>query len=66
MWYVVIILSVICAGFFIWISANHKSGKRKLNEKKEKPPFRTKEVLEEYGKPMKDDEQQTVDFDDAD
>ena len=65
MWYIIIVLSVICAGLFIWVSACYKSEKRKLNEKQEKPPFRTKDVLEEYGKPMKDDEQQAVDFDDA-
>lgn len=65
MWYAVIILSVICVGFFMWVRADYKKQKREVGKKKEKPSFRTEDVLEEYGKPMKDKEHTAVDFDDA-
>lgn len=64
MCYVIIVLSVICVAFIVWAGANHKKRKSKP-PKKEKPPFRTEETLEEYGKPMKDQAQSPVDFDDA-
>ena len=65
MWYLIIILSFICVGFFMWVRADYKKKKRELNKSKNRPPFRTEDVLEEYGKPLKDKDQQSVDFDDA-
>jgi hypothetical protein len=62
---VIIILSVILAGFFIWARADYKKQERKIDKTKEKPPFRTEDVLEEYGKPMRDQEYNPVDFDDT-
>ena len=62
MWYiVVIILSVIFIGFFIWAAIDYK----KRDKKPGRPSFRTEDVLEGYGKPMKDKEEAVVDFDDA-
>jgi uncharacterized lipoprotein YddW (UPF0748 family) len=54
-----IIISIVWVGFFLL------AGWRKKNGKKNKPTFRTEEDLDEYGKPMKDDHQSTVDFEDA-
>ena len=66
MWYIaIVILSVILAVFFIWARADYKKQKSKTDETKEKPSFRTEDVLEEYGKPMKNGEQNPVNFDDA-
>lgn len=63
MCYFIVLLSVVLAGLFIWASIDYRKQK-KLNNK-EKPPFRTEEDLEEYGKPLKDEESKVVDFDDA-
>ena len=65
MWYVIIILSVICVGFFMWARADYAKRKKESDKSKDKPSFRTEDVLEEYGKPMKDNDQTSVDFDDA-
>lgn len=65
MFYVVIILSIACAVFFVWAARDYRKRKRELDEKKDKPPFRSEEDLEEYGKPMKDEDYNPVDFDDA-
>ena len=66
MWYVIIvILSIALAGFFIWARTSYKGQKKEINKTKDKPVFRTKDVLEGYGKPMKDNECNPVDFDDA-
>lgn len=65
MWYaVIIILSVVCIALFVWIKKDYEKQKRKL-DKEDKPHFRTEDVLEEYGKPMKDEDSNPVDFDDA-
>jgi len=61
-----IIVSAICVIFFIWARIDYKRRKREVGKKKDKPPFRTEEVLEEYAKPMEDEHQASVDFDDAD
>ena len=65
MWYILVILSVLCVGFSIWVRKYHKKHEKSKPVVKDKPPFRTEDVLEEYGKPMKDKDQPTVDLDDA-
>ena len=66
MWYaVIIILSVVCVALFIWVKEDYKKQRKKLNKEEDKPHFRTEDVLEEYGKPMKDKDHNPVDFDDA-
>jgi len=65
MWYIIVILSVICIAFSIWVRSYYKKQQKSKAGAKDRPPFRTEDVLEEYGKPLKDKEQPTVDFDDA-
>lgn len=65
MWYFVIVVSIVWIGFFIWARTDYKRRKREFIKKKVKPPFRSEEDLEEYGKPLEDYEKPTVDFDDA-
>ena len=62
MWYLVIIVSILLAGFFIWTNMEDRKQKKKQNKKGERPLFRTEEDLEEYGKPM---DSHPIDFDDA-
>ena len=66
MWYIIVILSVICIAFSVWVRGYYKKQEKSKRVTKDRPPFRTEDVLEEYGKPMKDKEQTTVDFEDAD
>ncbi|MGB2705564.1 MAG: hypothetical protein WBC74_01720 [Candidatus Omnitrophota bacterium] len=61
MQYFVIIVAIVCIGFFIWASVENKKRKKKQDKRKDRPLFRTEEDLEEYGKPM---ESHPVDFDD--
>jgi hypothetical protein len=42
-----------------------KRRKKEENKKQGKPQFRTAEDLDEYAKPMEDDHQKRVDFEDA-
>ena len=62
--YFIIIILLILAGFFIWIAMDSKK-KNKEDGKKDRPPFRSEQDLEEYGKKMEDTEYNPVDFDDA-
>ena len=62
MWYFIII-AVIIVGFFTWTSINSRNKEKRKRE--DKPPFRSEEDLEEYNKPMKDQDYNPVDFDDA-
>ena len=61
-----IVVSVICILFFIWTRIDYKRRKKVDNKKKYKPPFRSEEDREEYAKPMEDEHNASVDFDDAD
>lgn len=65
MWTFVIIISIICAVFFLWASMDYKKRKSENNKCRTRPRFRTERDLEEYGKPMKDEDQSSVDLDDA-
>lgn len=65
MLYFVIIVAAIFFSLFIWAAIDYKKQKKERNKKGEKAPFRTEDDLQEYGKPMKDEEHATVDFDDA-
>ena len=60
-----IVVSVICALFFIWARIDYKRRKRENNKKKDKPLFKTDKDCEEYAKPMEDEHDTAVDFDDA-
>ena len=60
-----IFVSIICVLFFIWARIDYKRRKIENNKKKYKPPFRSEEDREEYAKPMEDEHQSRVDFDDA-
>ena len=64
MWYLIGIVAVVLAGFFIY--ASMKKNKRPACGCKsdDKPAFRTEEKLSTYNKPL-DDKQSRVDFDDA-
>ena len=62
MWYLIIIISVIWIGVFIWARMDYKKRRVVNNKSKDKPAFRSEEDLEEYGKPM---EPKPVDFEDA-
>lgn len=64
MWTLLIIVSVICIGFFVWSGIDYKRRKEK-NNKAFKPPFRSEQDVQEYAKPMKGDDQSSVDLDDA-
>ena len=66
MWYIIVILSVICVAFSIWVRAYYKKQEKSNLGAKDRSAFRTEDVLEEYSKPMKDKEQTAVDFEDAD
>ncbi|MDD3905225.1 MAG: hypothetical protein PHS46_01695 [Candidatus Omnitrophica bacterium] len=65
MWKILVIISVIWVGFFIWAKIDYKRRTSENNKKKNKPPFRTENDLKEYGKPMQDEHSNKVDFDDA-
>ena len=65
MWTIVITLSVIWIAFFIWARIDSKRRKKEYKKKSDKPPFRSEADLKEYAKPMEDDHQARVDFDDA-
>lgn len=60
-----IIISVICIFFFIWSAIDYKRRKRENSKKKDKPSFRTDKDCEEYAKPMEDEHETSVDFEDA-
>ena len=66
MWLAIIIFAVIWIGFLAWITIEYKRRRKESNKKKTRPPFRTEEDLDEYAKPMKDEHQSGIDFDDAD
>lgn len=61
----IIVISVAWVGFVIWARIDSKKRREELNKKKDKPTFRTEEDLNEYAKPMNDEHQGKVDFDDA-
>ena len=65
MWYIVIILSIICVCFYVWAARDYRARKKELDKERLKPSFRSEEDLEEYKKPLKDKEHEIVDFDDA-
>ncbi|MDD5136005.1 MAG: hypothetical protein PHN63_01500 [Candidatus Omnitrophica bacterium] len=65
MWTFIILVSVIWVGFFVWARIDSKKRQKENIKKTAKPAFRTEEDLDEYGKPMKDEHQSPVDFDDA-
>ena len=62
MLYLIILITLVCIGFFVWAGSISKEQKKKQNKKNDKPLFRTEEDLEEYGKSM---DSHPVDFDDA-
>jgi len=65
MWYFVIIVSVVMIGFFIWSGADYRRQKIEREKEKDKPPFRSEQDLEEYGKSMEDKDYNPVDFGDT-
>ncbi|MFA5144270.1 MAG: hypothetical protein WC522_08950 [Candidatus Omnitrophota bacterium] len=65
MWTIIIVVSALWIGFFAWARMGDKKRRKENNKKKSKPSFRTEEDLDEYAKPMEDDHQSKVDFDDA-
>lgn len=62
MWYVVMVLSLVCIGFFMWANREDRRRKKKQDKRGEKPLFRSEDDLEEYAKSM---DPHPVDFDDA-
>lgn len=60
---IVIIISVVWIGFVLWTNLNNK--KQDNDKKGERPPFRSEKDLEEYGKPMEDEDYNPIDLDDA-
>ena len=60
--YFIAIVSIVWVGFFLLTNTRKR---RKNNKHKDKPPFRTEKDLQEYGKPMEDEHQPLIDFDDA-
>ena len=62
MLYLIVLIALVCIGFFTWTSVKDKEQKKNQNKKNDKPLFRTEEDIEEYGKPM---DSHPVDFDDA-
>lgn len=66
MWYIiVIVVSIIWVGFFVWVRMDYKRRKAESVKKKARPPFRSEEGLEGYEKPLEDCHSPTIDFDDA-
>ena len=65
MLYFVIIVAVICIILYAWAVKDYKKEKKKAEKEGEKSVFRSENDLEEYAKPMKDGDQNTVDMDDA-
>ncbi len=65
MWKIVAIISVIWVGFFVWARIDYKRRKREYKKKIDKPTFRSEKDLYEYGKPLDDEHNSRVDFDDA-
>ena len=52
MWYIIIIITAILVGFFVWTSREDKKEEKKEDMKhEEKPLFHTDEDQAEYGKP---------------
>ena len=66
MWTLIIVVSVLWIGFFIIARIDSKRRKKESEKKKTKPAFRTEEDLDEYAKPMNDEHQSRVDFEDTD
>lgn len=60
MWNLLIIASVLVICFFVWMKMDYAR-----RQKKNKRPFRTEDDLESYEKKMKDQDDNPVNFDDA-
>ena len=60
-----IVVAIACVLFFIWARIDYKRRKREKNKNNYKPPFRTDKDYKDYAKPMEDEHQESVDFDDA-
>lgn len=52
MWYFIIIISVLYAGFFVWATIDYKKREKKIEEEKDKSVCRSEDSLDEYGKKM--------------
>ena len=65
MWILIIIVSITWIGFIAWARMDSKRRKKEENKKQGKPQFRTEKDLDEYAKPMEDEHQKRVDFEDA-
>lgn len=53
MWLIiVIVLAVVCTGFYIWVNMDYKKRKKEIFREKEEPlqTCRSEDNLEEYGK----------------
>jgi hypothetical protein len=64
MLYLLIAVSIVWIGFFLWASADSRKRSEEYSKKAYKPQFRSEKDLEEYGKPIGVDPN-PVDFDDA-
>ncbi len=61
-----IIISVVWVGYFVWARIDSRRRIKELAKRKMKPPFRTEGDVDKYAKPMEDEHQSRVDFEDAD
>jgi len=52
MWYFIIIIVLLYAGFFVWASIDSKKREKKIEKEQDKSVCRSEESLDEYGKKM--------------
>ncbi|MCM8791250.1 MAG: hypothetical protein NC938_06105 [Candidatus Omnitrophica bacterium] len=66
MWYMVVIVAIVCVAIFMLVSSKNSARKAKETGQSEDKAFRSEEELEEYAKPMKDPDSTTAsDFNEA-
>ena len=65
MWTLIIVISIVWVGFFIIARIDSKKRKKESEKNAMKPAFRTEKDLDEYAKPMNDEHQSRVDFEDT-
>ena len=52
MWYFIIIVSILCIGFFVWATIDYKKRDKKIEKEEDRSVCRSEDSLEEYGKSM--------------
>lgn len=65
MWTVVIVISILCVVYFSWARIDSKRRKSEIEKHKTRPTFRTENDVNKYAKPMGDEHQSKVDFEDT-